>query len=284
MIIVDFSQIAYACILDHLAATKQPNATIDIVRHIILNTLRSNVKKFKKQYGEVVVAFDGKNYWRRERFPHYKHRRKSDRDKSIFNWESIFTCLDTLKSELQEHLVYRVLSVDGCEADDIIGFLCHLFGPTDTQILIISGDKDFAQLQVYPNVKQYSPMLKKFIVEQNPYAALKQHIIRGDSGDGVPNILSPDDVFVVGGRQRPIMEKKLVEWINMPVDIFCNTEGMLRNFRRNEELIDFKKIPTEVQQKIRRAYETTAPHARQVFLHYLIVKGLRELTESIQDF
>lgn len=283
MIIIDFSQIAYACILDHLASTKQAEANIDMVRHVILNSLRGHAKRFKREYGEVIVAFDAKSYWRKEYFPHYKANRKKNRDKSPFDWSSIFVCLDTLKLELQQNLLYKIVTVEGCEADDIIGFLSHVHGPSE-KIMIISGDKDFAQLQVHENVHQYSPLLKKQIVEQFPKVALKQQIIRGDSGDGVPNILSPDDVFVTGGRQKPIMEKKIIAWINMPVETFCIAGDMLRNFKRNETLIDLKRIPSEVQARIAAACAEATPHSRGHFMKYLIASGLKELTAAVEEF
>jgi hypothetical protein len=282
MIIVDFSQIAYACILEHLASTKQPNADIDMVRHVILNSLRSNVKKFKNEYGEVVIALDDRNYWRRNYFPHYKASRKKNRDKSPFNWASIFTCLDTLKEELNDHAMYKIIGVRGCEADDIIGTLAYAYAPRE-KILILSGDKDFNQLQVLPNVHQFSPLLKKMIVEQFPEVSLKQQIIRGDSGDGVPNILSPDDVFVTGGRQKPIMEKKIIAWLNMDAGAFCTAE-MLRNFKRNEILIDLKQIPEEIKTNITVAYETAIPKGRNHFWKYLLASKLGELSSSVQDF
>lgn len=283
MIIVDFSQIAYACILEHLASTKQADANIEMVRGVILNSIRAHVKRFKREYGEVVVAYDAKSYWRRDYFPHYKANRKKNRAKSAFNWASIFSCLDILKKELEDNLLYKVIAVEGCEADDIIGFLAHRYGPSE-KVMIISGDKDFVQLQVHPNVSQYSPLLKKLIVDKFPNATLKQHIIRGDTGDGVPNILSPDDVFVSGGRQKPIMEKKIIEWINMPVDLFCTKEDMLRNFRRNEVLIDLKNIPVNIKEAIAEAYVTAVPKGRGHFMQYLVASGLRELTEAVQDF
>lgn len=283
MILVDFNQIAYACILDHLASTKQAHASIDMVRHMLLNTIRSHVKKFKRDYGEIVVAMDGEHYWRRDYFPHYKANRKKAREKSPFDWKSIFDCLDILRKELEQHLMYKLLRVDGAEADDIIGYLAALHGPM-SKIMIISGDKDFAQLQVHKNVHQFSPLLKKQIVEEFPIAALKQHIIRGDSGDGVPNILSPDDVFVSGGRQKPIMEKKLIDWLNMTPETFCTTGDMLRNYKRNEKMIDLREIPNEMKSKIGLAYETTTHSNRQEFLNYLVASGLRELTECVGDF
>jgi hypothetical protein len=283
MILVDFNQIAYACILDHLASTKQADASVPMVRAMMLNTLRANVRKFKSRYGEVVIAYDSKTYWRTEQFPHYKAKRKSNRAKSQFNWAGIFTCLDTLCEEFKVNLMYKVLQVDGAEADDIIGYLSHVYGPSE-KIMIISGDKDFIQLQVHPNVEQYSPLIKKQIVDKFPKVTLKQQIIRGDTDDGVPNILSPDDVFVSGGRQSPIMEKKLIGWINTPVEEFCNSGDMLRNYRRNEKLIDLKEIPVHIKQAIGHAYDTAVHPNRGHFLNYLAAAGLKDLTESVGDF
>lgn len=283
MILVDINQLAYACILDHLAQTKQPNASIEMVRHMMLNTLRSNVKKFKQTYGEVIVAYDSDSYWRTKEFPHYKASRKKSRANSIFNWKSIHTCLNELKAELQQHLLYKVLCVEGAEADDIIGHLTQLNAP-ESKVLIISGDKDFVQLQSFPNVSQYSPLVKKMMVDKFPKITLKQHIIKGDSGDGIPNILSPDDVFVSGGRQKPVMEKKLIGWLNMPVEEFCTTEEMKKNFTRNEKLIDLREIPSEIRTKITEAYDTAQHTNRFGFMQYLATHGLRELTESIGDF
>lgn len=296
MILVDFNQIAYACILEHLSSGDQlpenysdgpvaPRGEADIytVRRMMLNTLRSNIKKFKGKYGEVVIAYDSDTYWRTEYFPNYKANRKKARSSSQFNWKSIHSCLDALYIELKANLMYKVLRVEGAEADDIIGYLAHVYGPSE-KIMIISGDKDFIQLQVHPNVEQYSPLIKKNIVDNFPKVTLKQQIIRGDSGDGVPNILSPDDVFVSGGRQKPIMEKKLIVWINTPVEEFCNTNEMLRNFRRNEKLIDLKEIPVHIKEAIGQAYDTTIHPNRGQFLNYLATSGLRELTEAVGDF
>lgn len=283
MILVDFSQISYACVLEHLASTKETVCSVDMCRHMILNSLRSNVKKFKKEYGEVVVALDDDNYWRREYFPNYKANRKKARAKSQFNWTSIFACMDQIREELKKNLMYKVLQVPGCEADDVIGHLSQVYAP-HTKIMIISGDKDFAQLQIHPNVCQYSPLLKKQIKDEFPKTSLRQLIIRGDTGDGVPNILSPDDVFVSGGRQKPIMEKKLISWINSPVQDFCTNDTMLRNYKRNEKLIDLKEIPADIRAKIGEAYDTATHPNRLDFMKYLAASGLRELTESVEDF
>lgn len=283
MILVDWNQIAYACILGHLAATKQAHASIDVVRKMMLNTLRANVKKFKRDYGEVVIAYDAQGYWRTSVFPQYKANRKKNRAKSLFNWPSIYNSLDTLQDELKKNLMYKVLCVEGCEADDIIGYLGNLHAPYE-KIMIISGDEDFAQLQVHPNVQQYSPIIKKMIVDKFPKVSLKQKIIRGDFGDGVPNILSPDDVFVTGGRQKPIMEKKIIVWLNTPVEEFCTTGDMLVNFRRNERLIDLSKMPVEIKRQIGTAYETTAHGSRSEFMEYLAAAGLKELIDVVEDF
>jgi len=283
MIIVDFSQIAYACILQHLVSAKESEINVDSSRRLILNSIGANVRRFKHEYGSTVIACDAPTYWRTESFPQYKYKRKKEREKSSFNWDSIYHSIDTLKGEFRTNMMYKILQVEGCEADDIIAHLSQVYGPSE-KIMIISGDKDFAQLLVNPNVHQYSPLLKKQIYDEFPLMTLKQMIIRGDFGDGVPNILSPDDVFVTGRRQKPIMEKKLINWLNTPAEEFCIEGDMLKNYRRNEILIDLRRIPVDVRARIGKEYDDAPTHSRGHFLHYLASSGLKELTANIENF
>jgi 5'-3' exonuclease len=175
-----------------------------------------------------------------------------------------------------------VIDVDTAEADDIIAVLATRHSGSG-KVMILSSDKDFAQLQRYPNVEQYSPILKKFIKEPLPMTQLKQLIIRGDKGDGIPNILSADGVFVEGGRQKPITEVKIITWLNQSPEEFCN-EDMLRNFNRNEMLIDLTKIPESLKQSIIDTYDTTKGHTKQEFLNYMMANRLKNLIEVIDEF
>jgi len=151
------------------------------------------------------------------------------------------------------------------------------------KIMILSSDKDFAQLQKYPNVEQFSPILKRYIKEPLPSVQLKQMIIRGDKGDGVPNILTKDDVFVVGGRQKPITEAKIINWLNQDPTEFCNEE-MLRNYSRNESLIDLTKIPQTIVSEILDKYESTQAKTKSVFMNYMIANKLKNLIEVLDEF
>jgi 5'-3' exonuclease len=175
-----------------------------------------------------------------------------------------------------------VIDVEGAEADDIIGALVQKYSGTE-KIMILSSDKDFAQLQRYPNVEQFSPILKKYIKEPFPLVQLKQLIIRGDKGDGIPNILSSDDVFVVGNRQKPITETKIIKWLNQDPKEFCNDE-MLRNFTRNEMMIDLTKMPETLKQNILNTYETAKGKSKQEFMNYMIANRLKNLIEVAHEF
>jgi hypothetical protein len=282
MILVDYNQVAISNLMEQIGSSKTP---IDesLVRHMILNTIRTYVKKFKESHGpEVVIACDNKNYWRREIYPHYKAGRKKARDASGHDWNTIFECLNKIRDELRDHSPYKVISVDTCEADDVIATLVQKYSSTQ-KIMILSSDKDFAQLQRYTNVEQYSPILKKYIKEPLPLLQLKQLIIRGDKGDGIPNILSADDVFVSGGRQKPITETKIIGWMNQEAKDFC-TEEMLRNFSRNEMLIDLTKIPERLANEILHTYESAIGHSKQDFLNYMIANRLKNLIEVLDDF
>jgi len=241
------------------------------------------VKKFKKTHGSnIIIACDNRNYWRKEIFPNYKASRKKVRETSGHDWNVIFECLNKIRDELKEHSPYKVIEIETCEADDIIATIATKYSSSE-KVMILSSDKDFAQLQKFKNVEQYSPILKKYIKEELPKLQLKQLIIRGDKGDGIPNIMSPDDVFVTGGRQKPITSKKIINWLNQEPKDFCNDE-MYRNYIRNETLIDLSKIPENLKEEILHSYDTIKGKTKQVFMNYMINKRLKNLLEVIDEF
>jgi hypothetical protein len=282
MIIFDFNQVAISNLMEQIGSSKAP-VDETLVRHMILNTIRTYVKKFKDSHGpEVIIACDNRHYWRREIFPFYKASRKKNREASGHDWSSIFECLGKIKQELKDHSPYKVLDIDTCEADDIIAVLAMKNSSTQ-KVMILSSDKDFAQLQKFPNVEQYSPILKKFIKEPLPAAQLKQLIIRGDKGDGIPNILSADNCIVEGVRQKAITESKIINWMNQAPEEFCNDE-MMRNFKRNEMLIDLTKIPESLKTVILDTYETASGKSKQQFMNYMIANRLKNLLEVIDEF
>lgn len=256
----------------------------DLVRHMVLNSIRMYLNKFKDEYGELVIACDNRRYWRRDVFPYYKANRKKDRDKSDLDWQGIFDCMKMIREELAEYFPYRIIDVDGAEADDVIGSLAMHFGDDMMNpILILSADKDFIQLQKFMNVRQYDPIRKKFVSHNNPTMYTKEHIMRGDAGDGVPNFLSPDNCLVVGTRQKPITTKKLEQWLKMPPETFDNNE-MIRNYKRNQQLIDLSFIPEDLKTKIINEYETQKNKTRSKLFNYFVQFKLKNLMENIQEF
>lgn len=132
---------------------------------MILNSIRKFKTKFGKTYGEIVIATDDKKYWRRDFFPYYKANRKTDREKSDFDWTMIFNTISIVRDELREFFPYRVIQVPGAEADDVVATLCKKFHNQE-KILVVSADKDFIQLLRYPDVAIYSPLKDEFITCQ----------------------------------------------------------------------------------------------------------------------
>lgn len=283
MIIVDLSQVMISNLMMQLGNHTNTEVEEDLLRHMILNSIRSYNMKFKNEYGEMIIACDAGNNWRRGIFPYYKANRKKNREKSELNWSQIFETLNRVRDELKAFFPYRVVHVDGAEADDVIGTLAMNYGDTNEKILILSGDKDFVQLQKYNNVKQFDPVQKKFRTTNDPDRFIKEHIMRGDNGDGVPNFLSTDNCLVVGERQKPIASKKLDMWVNQKPEEFCD-ERMLRGYRRNQQLVDLTFIPNELQKNIWDEYEAQAGKGRQHLFNYFIEKKLKNLIESINEF
>ena len=223
MILVDMNQISLASMMMHLHMSKSKEIDENMVRHMILNSLRMYRTKFSSEFGELVLCYDSKHYWRRDYFPQYKSGRRKTREKSEHDWDAIFLCLNKIRDELRDNMPYKFMEVYGAEADDIIGVLCSEYSD---EIMIISGDKDFIQLQKYPNVKQYSPITKKSVNGANPGGYLKEHIFRGDTGDGVPNVLSPDNTFTDGLRQKPLGKKKIASWMEHNFDDVAPNESI----------------------------------------------------------
>lgn len=283
MIIIDLSQVMIATLMAQLG--NHTNAEVDenLLRHMVLNSIRANKVKFSKDYGEFVIAADGKQSWRKEVFAYYKANRKRDRDASELNWGLIFESLNKIRDELKEYFPYRVIHLDHAEADDVIAVLVKNRTNQFEKTLILSGDKDFQQLQRYAAVSQYSPVLKKFITCKNPDMFLKEHIIRGDVGDGIPNFLSSDDTLVTGSRQKNISSKKLDIWLKQEPEQFCTGE-MLRGFKRNQQLVDFDYIPKEVEDRIMAEYQAQAGKDRGKLFNYFINHKLKGLVEAINDF
>ena len=280
MILIDLNQVLLAGLMAQIANQK---GKLDehLIRHMVLNIIRNHVKNFKNEYGEVVLCCDNRKYWRKEYFPFYKANRKKNRDKSDLDWHTIFDMLAKFKVELKENFPYKVLDVEGAEADDIIGTLVPRHAPHE-KILILSSDGDFLQLQQNHNVKQYNPSQKKYVVSPNPIMDLKEKIIRGDKGDGIPNIFSPGDCFVRDLRQKPItkaiLDKMLQEaWTDQ-------NETIKANYMRNATLIDLSFIPVEIKEKIINNYEETVPAKRNKLLNYFIEHKLKNLMEVIEEF
>ena len=293
MIVVDYNQTAISSLMANLAGRRDVEVNIPLVRHMIINALRSYRKKFGPEFGDMVIACDNRHYWRRQYFPNYKANRKKSRDESGFDWNSIFEALHLVRSELTEHFPYPVIDVDGAEADDVIAVLAEYSQTMNTDglipsaepFLVLSGDHDFNQLQKWSNVKQYAPVQKKFIkLTETPEAVLMEHIIMGDKGDGVPNILSGDDTFVNGDRQRPIRKDALALWKTQKPEDFINNDEMWRNFQRNRELVDLSRIPEEIKESIIDNYEMQKQGDRSGLLNYFIANRMTQLIELVDEF
>ncbi len=285
MILLDYSQV----VIGSFMAVSKGEGVVeeDMLRHVILNNIRQFRNQFSKKYGEMIICCDHRKNWRKEVFPNYKaSRHKLKRDSDV-DWQYLYECLNIMRDDLKEYFPYKVVYIEGAEADDIIGVLTNHFngrGYTPDPTLIISSDKDFIQLQKFDRVEQWSPLQKKWVIG-DPHESLYEKIIKGDTGDGVPNILSGDDVFVTEGlRQKPITKKKLDSWRALDPKDFCNTEEILRNYYRNQQMVDLSKLPETICINIINSYTGQSSGDRSQLMNYFVNKRLKNLMEYIEEF
>lgn len=288
-ILIDYNQFVIAAIFNSIKEGLTSSEVVDenTIRHLLLNQIRANRKKFFHEYGEVVICCDSKNTWRKDIFPYYKIRRNDMRKKNDLDWGKLFQTMEKLKNELKDHFPYKVIQVDKCEADDIIGTICNSYGehfliPEDRNFLILSRDKDFKQLLGYINVKMYDQKEKQFLSVANSKKFLKELIIRGDAGDDVPNILSSDSCFALKERQKmmtaPRFEKLMGQRYSEMED------DVRKNFDRNQTLIDFECIPEKLQTTILSEYEKESVNKRSGLMNYFMHNGLNNLLSDLGDF
>ena len=281
MIIVDLNQIMISNLMVQINGRNAVELSEALVRHMVLNSLRGHYKRFR-DYGVMIIACDSGYVWRREVFPNYKANRKKVRDKSGHDWTKIFEIMSKIKNELKEHMPYKVIEIDTAEADDIIAALVKKSYYTNQNVLILSGDKDFIQLH-NNRVKQYNPVLNKFVGKgETPSIYIKEHILKGDRSDGIPNVLSDDNVFIEGRRQRPLTKKKIEAWLNEIV--MTMTEEEQKNYDRNRKLIDLSLIPPELEAKIYNEFDEVKVAHRSKILNYFITRKLKTLIEVIDEF
>lgn len=282
-LIIDFSQLAVAAFVK--APVKSSELTKDLVKHVIINSLRTNVLKFKHDgYGEVILACDAKLNWRRKVFEHYKAKRRQSRESadSFINWDALFEALGELKEELRENFPYKLLEVTGAEGDDIVAAIVK---NTPGPHLIIGSDKDYGQLHSIDGVEQFCLKTKKLIKIENPKHHLEELIICGDTSDGIPNIKSDDDTFVnENKRQAPISKAKLAGWVNMKPELYCENVQMFKNYERNQRLIDFDYIPSEVINDILAEHAKPVLGSKQKIMTYFAQHKMRNLLSCVGDF
>lgn len=282
---MDFNQVILASLFQ--AVGNHTNIDIDenVIRHMFLNSVRMNRKKFNQEYGEIIICADGKNTWRRDAYPYYKANRKKTRDKSDLDWNKVFNIMNVIRDEMREFFPYKVIHIDHCEADDIIGTIIHNEGTEMNtgaeKYLVLSADKDFIQLQTYANVDQYDPIRKRWLTDNNPTQFLEEHIIKGDSGDGVPNILSPDNCLAVGERQKPMTQKRMALYrgTNENMD-----EETIARYNRNKKMIDLNEVPQKYKDMIMAEYTREETVGRSQLFNFFITKKLKNLVSDIQDF
>lgn len=284
-ILVDYNQVMLASLFAGIGNHTDMDVDENLLRHMFLNSLRANRKKFKDEYGEIVLCIDNKDVWRRDYYPYYKANRKKSRDESDLDWNKLFDSIHRIRSEIEEFFPYKVVSVERCEADDVIATIVHEFGSElnigSEKFLILSGDKDFIQLHNYANVDQYNPVMKKWIRNDNPDKYLREHVLKGDVGDGIPNILSADNCLAIGERQKPMTKKRMALFLEDPKNM--DEETRLR-YNRNKKMIDLSEIPDEYREKILAEYNKDKEVGREHLFNFFVKKKLKNLITDIQDF
>ncbi len=267
------------------AARQFAESSVDVeaFRHIALNSLRAINMKFRTvdDYSRLILAVDRPNSWRKQVFPFYKATREDAKKSSQVDWSQMYACIASVRQEIEDYFPYQVLYFDGAEADDIIGSIARYNTKHNHHTLIVSGDKDFIQLQIDNRlVRQYDNVNDRFHDHPDPKRYLFEHVMKGDRGDGIPNVLSPSNAFVAKIRQKPMRQSMMDKWWDEGIDFDVVDSA---NLKRNITLVDLTKTPSTIYNQVIDKIERFEPKKCDLY-SYFVKFNLPSLAKSIGDF
>lgn len=290
--LVDYSQL----VLSTIMATFRPNEPLDLdmLRHLILNTLRSNVLKNKKNYPFVIICVDNGTggYWRKKVAWYYKFKRAAQRDASGWDFSVIFDCMKTIEKEIRQYIPMTILDIPGCEADDHIAVMTKHFANQGVPVLITSSDGDFTQLHKFPNVKQWDAIHKKWVSVKHGSSLddLFFKCFKGDKKDGIAGVKATSSHYADGEGRSPALSSKLLETYTAAAMIsddelkLVMPEAEFIRYKENRLLLDFECIPTEIQDKIInefKGYKVPSPNG---MMQYFTEHELKKLLPHMDEF
>lgn len=289
--LIDFSQLVVSTFL----TTYKPGdeMSLDLVRHMVINSLRYNVLSNKKKYPNIIICIDNANggYWRRKLAYYYKKHRTEQREESGYDWETIYLYINTVVQEIKENLPYKVISIPGVEADDIIAVMVKEISQSQpgVPILITSSDGDFTQLHKFKNVTQWSPIQKKWVKTKtgSPRHDLLTKIVKGDGKDTISNVYSPSDFIITkqeGQRQKSISSKFMEQVFAADDPKALFTGDALTRYNENEVLLDFDFIPADISESILNEFRTVQVAPRRMIYPFFVKNRMVQLLDKITEF
>lgn len=295
--LLDFSQIIMAAAFQEFGENaKFPKVTTPMLRHLVLNSMKKNIKDFKKQgYQNMIVCVDNSKsgYWRRDYSDYYKRNRSKDREDSMFDWEGLFNAMHIIIDELETNMPYTIMNKDKIEADDHIAVLTEFLTSKGHPVVIVSSDGDFTQLHKYPNVKQWSPMQKKWVKTKSGDSLLDcvTKVVKGDKKDNVASIKVRGDFWLTkiqGERTPSTTEKELLAIAENYYDLdkieSMLTEAQYKRFLENRILIDMDFIDADIKASILERYNNYKVPPKSRVYPYFVKSGLSKLTQVVADF
>jgi len=279
MILLDYSSVTMSSLMTRIDEYDQDT---NLLRHQILNIIRLYNVQFRSDFGEMIICMDAANNWRRDRYPFYKANRRKSRSNSVYDWDKIYSVLNEVRDEMTTMSPFRCVRINRCEADDVIAAIVEKKRPEEP-ILIISPDRDFVQLQKYANVKQYSNLQKKWIEPKvSAQYDLQEKVLKGDMGDGVPNVMSDDNVILDESlRQTPLRKAKLESLMQDPESLGTT---IARRVIRNRDLIDLNRTPLELKNEIINQFNEKSKGSINSLMNLLSKYKMKMLLEALPDF
>lgn len=273
VLLIDFSNLAMRCLFSLPFDPLDEN--FNRWKILMMGSLKKTLIKFNPD--KVIFCLEGHNNWRKLVYTDYKANRVygPPTDANHIDFDIFFGEMQRFIESFSTFLTNaQFLSVDRCEADDLIGVIVK--SHPEWNITCQSSDRDFYQLYKYSNYKQYDGIKKKIIEVLDPKMYLLEKVITGDAGDNVPKL------------KTGIGQKRAAAIINSSdgLDEWLKKENLEKEFERNMKLISFDCIPEEISFNINKAVNdwNSIPFDPKKTMNFLIENKLTAMFDDFEVF
>jgi 5'-3' exonuclease len=200
---------------------------------------------------KVIIAMEGRRCWRFDYCDTYKSTRTHSDWDLVITYSEFKAFRDECAVKFAKTFGLHTVKHDKCEGDDILAISARAAAREYDSVVVSTGDRDMLQLTRDPNVFVYDSKDGEFKYPPNKDVRhfLDIKAVGGDRGDAIDGIKLP-------GKSKAVAKEKFVIKAGGDLFAYCESLGVVDQYVRNRELVDFDYIPGSIKDEVEEILST----------------------------